>query len=145
MQRITGVDSKIRLISTIVDSGVLCANSCNCVLSQNASTNIKYLLGILNSKAINFYFKQTSTNTNVTKGDLFDLPIPSLSSAQQQPIIDAVNKILEAKKQDTQVNTEVIDKCEREIDMRVYKLYDLTLEEAQIIDANVTAEEFEKY
>ena len=73
------------------------------------------------------------------------IPIPSANSEQQQPIIDAVNKILEEKEQGPKANIEKINECEREIDMRVYKLYGLTLEEAQVIDASVSAEEFEKY
>ena len=70
-----------------------------------------------------------------------DFPI-SANSIQQQPIIDLVNQILEAKKQDPQADTEAF---EREIDIRVYKLYGLTLEESQVIDASVTAEDFDKY
>ena len=73
-----------------------------------------------------------------------DFPI-SADSIQQQPIIDAVNKILEEKELGPKANIEKINECEREIDMLVYKLYGLTLDEAQIIDASVTAEEFEKY
>jgi hypothetical protein len=90
--------------------------------------------------------------TNIRSGDhhivpehIRDIPIPSATSDQQQPIIDAVNKILEEKEQGPKANIEKINECEREIDIRVYKLYGLTLEEAQVIDASVTTEEFEKY
>ncbi len=113
-------------------------------LSQ--SVELQYLLGILNSKYASHLL------TNIRSGDhhivpehIRDIPIPSATSDQQQPIIDAVNKILEAKKQDSKANKEVIDECEREIDIRVYKLYGLTLDEAQVIDASVTVEDFDKY
>lgn len=141
MQGMTGANDKIRLVMSIVPENIYLANSCNYIL-ESKDLNLECLLGILNSKMTNWYFRCFSTNSNVNGYEIDNIPIPSLSSVQQQPIIDLVNQILEAKKQNPQANTESL---EREIDMRVYKLYDLTLEEAQIIDASVTAEEFEKY
>ena len=122
----------------------------NCELKPNARQCAYYLLGVLNSKLTTFWFNTAFLNIDsifphIQKNQLDAIPIPSANSAQQQPIIDAVNKILEEKKQGPKANIEKINECEREIDIRVYKLYDLTLEEAQIIDASVTAEEFEKY
>ena len=113
----------------------------------SASIDLYYLLGILNSKYANVLLDiiRGKGNIDVNPEYIRKIPIPTATSIQQQPIIDAVNKILEAKKQDSKTNTEVIDECEREIDIRVYKLYGLTLEEVQVIDASVTAEDFDKY
>ena len=118
------------------------------IVLDSKSYSLEVALAIFNSKLATFYHFNHSPKA--TKGafpkiiieDLKTFPLPHINAVQQQPIIDLVNQIIEAKKQNPQANTESL---EREIDMRVYKLYDLTLEEAQIIDASATAEEFEKY
>lgn len=118
----------------------------NLALEQNDKDFLFFLLGLLNSKLYDYIYnsmsKDKQTFQRIILENIKALPIPSATTDQQQPIIDLVNQILEAKKQNLQANTESL---EREIDIRVYKLYGLTLEEAQIIDASVTAEEFDKY
>ena len=54
MQRITGVDSNIRIISTLIPPNMYCANSTNYISPHKNNIDIYYLLGILNSKCINF-------------------------------------------------------------------------------------------
>ena len=129
MQRITGVDSKIRIIATILPPNFLCANSTNFIIDSKIS--LYFILGILNSKAINYFFKQTSTNTNVTSKELSKFPIPKASIEEQRNIISIVNKILTTKKQNTEADT---TELESQIDNLVYKLYDLTPEEIKIIE-----------
>lgn len=118
------------------------------IVLDSKSYSLEVALAIFNSKLATFYHFNHSPKA--TKGDfpkiiiedLKTFPLPPINADQRQPIIDLVNQILEAKKQDPQANTESL---EREIDIRVYKLYGLTLDEAQVIDASVTAEEFDKY
>lgn len=114
----------------------------------NEKYTLQFLCGLLNSKAITFYAikkeilrKGNKATPHVGTKGLMAIPMPS-DTCDQQPITNLVNQILTAKKQNLQANTESL---EREIDMRVYKLYGLTLEEAQVIDASVTAEDFDKY
>jgi len=130
MQRITGVDSKIRLIMTIVNPISFCANSTNYIVTKDDSS-LLYLLSILNSRLINYYFKTTSTNTNVTGKELESLPVLLLNQQTQQPLIDLVNQILIIKTQNLEADTTSL---ETEIDQLVYKLYDLTEEEIKIIE-----------
>lgn len=75
LQRITGVDSYRRIVATIIEGGYFCANSTNYISVDSQSINPLYLLGVLNSTLINFYIKQTSTNTNITAKVLESLPI----------------------------------------------------------------------
>jgi Alw26I/Eco31I/Esp3I family type II restriction m6 adenine DNA methyltransferase len=96
MQRITGVDSKIRIIATMAKEGILCANSTN-YLSGNENRNIKYLLAVINSKLINFHIKQTSTNTNITTKVIEDLPIINLNEKDSQRYDAMVDYILSLK------------------------------------------------
>lgn len=82
LQRITGVDSKKRIIASILLKGFLCANSTNVILEKDCEISLETTLGILNSELINFYFKQTSTNTNVTTGEINKIPFPKIEYNQ---------------------------------------------------------------
>ncbi|MBE2188779.1 MAG: class I SAM-dependent DNA methyltransferase [Candidatus Kapabacteria bacterium] len=56
-------------------------------------------------------------------------PIPQISQEAQQPFVELVDIILSKKEKGEDTTTE-----ERKIDLMVYKLYDLTFEEVQVID-----------
>lgn len=130
MQRITGVDSKRRLIMTLVPKGTLCANSTN-YISANNQPNLEYVLGILNSKFVNYYFKQTSTNTNITTSEINRIPIPRPPAQTLQRITNLVTKIMGKKERDPKADTSVL---EQEIDEFAYALYDLTPAEIDMVD-----------
>ena len=69
-------------------------------------------------------------------------PIPSVTPAQQQPIIDLVDQIITAKQNDQNANTTA---WEQQIDLLVYHLYGLTYDEVLIVDPEtaITKEEYE--
>lgn len=89
---------------------------------------------MLNSSTINFFFKLTSTNTNVTGKELDRLPIPIIKKKEQQPIITLVEQILKLKNENPKAD---ITNIESQIDILVYKLYNLTYEEVKVIDPNI--------
>jgi len=98
--------------------------------------NLKYYCAILNSKAVFFYFKLGSViwGKDGIKwfGDFFDnIPIPTISETKQKPLIKLVDKILEIKKHDSNINT---SEYETEIDEIVYKLYGLNRDDIKIIE-----------
>ncbi len=106
------------------------------------TVDLRYLLGVMNSKYASVLL------TNLRGGDyhiypehIRNIPIPSATSEQQQPIIDLVDKILAAKKADPAADTSAE---EHKIDLLVYHLYGLSFEEAKIIDKGLTEEEFNK-
>ena len=140
MQRITGVDSKIRLISTIIPNNILCSNSTNYISPCKNNINLYELLGLLNSKLMNFYIKQTSSNTNVTAKEISGFPIKSIT-LHKDYFVEMVNCLLtQSPKFDTL-------ESENQIDNIVYHLYDLTYDEVLIIDPEtpITREQYEKY
>ena len=107
----------------------------NVTLAKTYST--KYVLGIINSKLMNWYFVQfQSEGLHCYPDDAKQFPIAKASFEQQQPIIDLVDKILEAKKNDPLAYT---SNLEAKIDKLVYELYGLTEEEIAVIEckANV--------
>ncbi|HQK41579.1 MAG TPA: TaqI-like C-terminal specificity domain-containing protein, partial [bacterium] len=105
--------------------------------------NVKYICGLLNSKAVTYFFKKWYAGGGLgeegyryKKAFLENLPIPPITPANQ-PIVNQieflVDKILAAKKQN---QTAEISHWEREIDELVYKLYDLNEEEIRIVENN---------
>lgn len=129
LQRITGVDSKVRIVSTLINGDMYCANSTNYIANDNA-INIKYLLGVLNSSLVNFFIKQTSTNTNITAKVINTIPIVIPSTKIQEAIIRIVDYILVIKSLpsdiiiDQYVDNEVMARqFENVIDALVYELY----------------------
>ena len=94
----------------------------------------KFLVGLLNSKLLNWLFKITSTNNHVNLYELESLPIPKITKSNQKivnEIIALVDEILKLKAKDSTTDT---SKLESEIDSLVYKLYNLTNKEIKIIE-----------
>jgi adenine-specific DNA-methyltransferase len=97
--------------------------------------NLKYLLGVLNSKYASVLL------TNLRAGDyhiypehIRNIPIPNVEKNQQKPIICLVDKVISAKKSDPNADTSAL---ETQVDQLVYKLYDLTEEEIAIVEGSV--------
>ena len=93
--------------------------------------NPKYIMAILNSKVIDWYFRKTSTNNHVNIYELEQLPIPRATHEQQQPIIDIVDNLIQQKRANPNSDTSSL---EQEIDKLVYQLYNLTPEKIAIIE-----------
>ncbi len=136
MQGITGVNEKTRLKATILGTGYYCAHSVNYILKKEDNTSYKNLLGLLNSKLLNWYFKLFNTNSNVNSYEVSDLPIPEGFNSNLLSTI--VDKTLELASSIEARNAEKegykIKEYEKQIDQMVYKLYDLTPEEIAIVE-----------
>ena len=100
-------------------------------------------ISAINSLIQNFYFKQISQNLG-EKGYRYiyefveQLPIPKISTSDQKPFIEIVDKILSITKSDNySVNPtkqSKVKEYEKQIDQMVYKLYGLADEEIKIIE-----------
>jgi len=99
--------------------------------------NLKYLVGLLNSKLIAFWLKNKGkmqgNNFQLDKEPLLQVPIFVPNTEQQQLIIDLVNEILSAKQANPSTDT---SELEREIDLLIYGLYGLTEGEIKIVEQN---------
>lgn len=98
------------------------------------NTNSYYLLSVLNTKVIDWYYRTLSVQLGEKAVRMFsiyveNIPIPPLSEAEQAPFVALVEQILakKAKGEDTQ-------DLENQIDQLVYELYGLTEEEIKIIE-----------
>ena len=105
---------------------------------------VKLFLGILNSKLALFWLKTMGK----MKGDVLELyakplnEIPIKIPQNMDVFIDLVNSIIEAKMNDKKTTI-----MEKELDIHVYHLYDLSYDEVLIVDpkTNITKEEYYNY
>lgn len=108
------------------------------IFATNTEVSIKYVLALLNSKVLEYRYKNgigKPTGNGVYeyfKNGIEKLPIPEIADTDQKPFITIVDKILEAKAEDINADTGIL---ENELDMMVYKLYDLSDDEIQIIES----------
>ena len=98
--------------------------------------NLRYLTCVLNSKVFSFIYRHFYAGGGLgdkglryKKEFLERVPIPQISPESQDPFIDLVEKILAGKKAGENTAAH-----EAEIDLRVYRLYELTHAEVLLID-----------
>lgn len=109
------------------------------VICSEDIEKLKFLCAVINSKLIFRYVKIKYQSSSYCGGITFTsdminlIPLPQITPAQQQPIIDLVDAILAKKQSNPQADTAAE---EQQIDQLVYKLYDLTPEEIQLIENN---------
>jgi len=118
-----------------------CANSLN-YLTVKQDINKKYLLGLFNSKLLNFVYSKFSTNSNVNGYEIDNLPFPKSSNLKiTNRVIKLVDKIISITKDEDYLQIQQkqlkVKALEAEIDQHVYKLYGLTPEEIRIVDGYV--------
>ncbi len=133
-QNITGTSDAYRIHANLIEvknQEMLFLDTCNLSYCKERE-HAKFLVGLLNSRLLDWLFRKTSTNNHVNLYELETLPIPQITKSNKptaDKIIALVDKILKAK--DPKANTQGLEK---EIDALVYQLYHLTDEEIKIIE-----------
>ena len=119
-------------------------------LKPTTNESIKFILGLLNSKLIDFYYQKFLKSTKkvfseIQARQIAELPFPKIESNQSKEhdqIVTSVDQLLKLNK-DLQAETleskkeqikRKIDHFEDKINELVYKLYDLTEEEIKIVE-----------
>ena len=131
-------------------------------ISLNPDYSNRYILALLHSKFINwfvyrFIFAKAIRTFQFSNDVLKKIPIPQISETQQKPFIELVEKIISAKEKILKAEKHIdklsaidkidvldevenlktqISKTEKEIDQRVYKLYNLTESEIKLIESS---------
>jgi adenine-specific DNA-methyltransferase len=126
------------IIGTLDTEHYYYANTLHGTAITDKSYDILYVLALLNSKLLNYYYKATTSESGKVFAQvkieiLRQLPIAKIDIAQQQPIIDNVNSIITAKQNNTDTS-----KLEAEIDAMVYALYGLSDDEIKQIEVATT-------
>ncbi|QQW74156.1 DUF7149 domain-containing protein [Helicobacter pylori] len=135
-QNITGTSDAYRIHANLIEvknQEMLFLDTCNLSYCKERE-HAKFLVGLLNSRLLDWLFRKTSTNNHVNLYELETLPIPQITKSNKptaDKITDYADKILQSKEKDSKANTQGLEK---EIDALVYQLYHLTDEEIKTIE-----------
>ena len=123
------------------------------VLKSESKFDLRYILALLNSKLINWYYVNKFTNAstltvNVSKTFLEQIPVMLANESDVSTIIGLVDKMLTVKKQIIDLSdkrTEKRDALELEahnidsaIDNAIYKIFGLTDKEIKVVESFFT-------
>ncbi|MFZ5948551.1 MAG: Eco57I restriction-modification methylase domain-containing protein [Stygiobacter sp.] len=123
----------------------------SCTFSKSDNINLFFLLALNNSKLFawllyKFVYNNAIRSTRYDEQYVSKIPCPYFNYVNQKPFIYSAKKILTSKKQNPSADTKHL---ENQIDIMVYKLYNLTYEEVEIIDPQIgkiiSKEEYEKF
>jgi hypothetical protein len=142
-----------KLIAAYDSEGYFSLDSTHVMLLKDNSYSLKYILGIFNSKLLNYIYKKRINETGrvfaqVKVVNLKQLPIRSINfgikseKQMHEKLVSLVEQMLENQKYQHEAKTDsdkklyqdICDALDKQIDSIIYKLYDLTDEEIKIIE-----------
>jgi len=147
LQRITGVDEKLRVVGCIIEPKAYFADSTNSVVAFGPFS-LEYVLGVLNSRLTQWCFKVFSSNNNVGTNELLLLPIPDIDEsnpnhiAQRDKLASLVKSMLDLYvRHDSAKNPDDVRILERQlraadnaIDKLVYEMFNLNSQQIDLIE-----------
>jgi predicted metallopeptidase len=142
------------------DEFFYCLKTIYMILRKDENYDLRYLTGILNSKAMDFYFRSRFWASHISGGYLrfrkqfleqLPIPIVDFSNPKKKTlhnkIVELVNKILSLNKRLNEIGDkktdqshkieEDIKKTDAEINELVYQLYGITEEEKKVIEESL--------
>ncbi len=148
------INRQDRLVATQFSERMVFKKDINPFVVSDPQTDVRYLLGILNSRLVSWLYVGTSAIATkddfrqTTLAELRNLPIRVLDitipaqKAQHDRMVQLVEQMLKTKAQVSTAKTEsertyLEDKCaglDRQIDQLTYELYDLTPEEVALVE-----------
>ena len=138
-QEVANMGLAHRVKGTVL-SNVLLGHSTNYIYSKKNEYSNYYVLALLNSKVVNFYFKFFNQTNHVPIGELKKIPFASCSQKEHDTLSTMAKKAIS-------LFGEEKDNIISAIDFIVYHLYNLTYDEVLIIDPEtpITREEYDSY
>lgn len=123
-----------QLVFAYDDKQTLSLNSCNILIPEIPDLDIKYIMAVLNSRCIQFYFKKQFNSVKVLRAHIEALPIPVIPMLTQKDITSIVDNILGSN------DSEETQRLYDELDVQITMLFDITSEEYAIIKASMAGE-----
>lgn len=110
-QQIVNIDKKDRLIFSIIPPKYVLGNSCNFLtISDNQfGIDLFFLLGVLNSNIVNWYFKIFSSNSHVNNYQIDLLPLPIVSLEKVKELSSLVKEMV------SNPSTELVKKINQKV------------------------------
>lgn len=139
-------------ISTFVPANIFTLNTIyNVYLKEKNVSDIKFLLGIINSNATKFFWRKNNSDEKKTfpkikKEAILSIPVPVIEKKNKQhhdEIVKLVNQLLllNEEKATSKLSTKIsqigskIEYCSNRINQLVYQLYELTEDEIKIVES----------
>lgn len=132
-----------RLVGALDKTGLYNTdNFINVVAKPEGSVPIETLLGLLNSRFLNFWYRLKYPNVNIAKNELETIPLPTLGKQEARLItlveemIEVQTKLAHAKtERDKNFYTTKVTSLDREIDNLVIQAFKLNDDERALVDA----------
>jgi hypothetical protein len=144
-----------RILAVFDDSDILPEQSLYFLFNNRSTIDFKYLLGILNSALVTFYYRNKLITNKLSiaqlkKVHLDQLPIRTIDfsdpadKTRHDRMVELVEQMLDLNKQlagarEPQTKTVLqrqIETTDRQIDQLVYELYELTEDEIKIVEGS---------
>lgn len=134
IQRITGGETPLK--ATLDEECFYNKESILNLILSSAEVSYEYILGLLNSRLINWYYKRRFTNAskltvNLSKEYVGQIPVKKIDKRGQEAIAKIVRRILGAKR-----TTREVDSADDEsrLNALVYEAYGLTEEQKLLVE-----------
>jgi adenine-specific DNA-methyltransferase len=130
------------LVAALDKEQYLCLNNVHVLVPRDTNTSPLYVLGIINSGLLNWYFHTLNPEigealAEVKKTNVARLPVRTIDFsnpddvARHDRMVELVERMLTLHERLAEAK---IDTTDRQIDRLVYALYDLTPEEIEIVE-----------
>lgn len=135
-----------RIIATLDEERYYSLDTTNILYEVREGINMKFILGLLNSDLINFWYGSQFKGIHVKLNELRKIPIKLPDKIQEKRIVSLVDEMLVLQKKLHEGNPtghekerleQQIKNVDYEIDQEVYKLYGITKEEQKIIEESL--------
>lgn len=134
-QQIVNINKERRISFCFIPKNYVLGNSCNFIsVNENSyGIDIYTLLGLFNTKIINWYFKLNSSNNHINNYEIDNFPIP-INSLELKHISSLAKKFLKEK------DATILEKIEE----LTYKAYGISINIEEKIDKNKYIKEYTK-
>ena len=139
------------IVATIDTEKYLCLNNMHVIVPKENQFSIKYVLGVINSKLVNWYYHSLNPEVGealaeVKKTNVAKLPVYPINfsdaedKARHDKLVSLVERMLELHKSsprmpgDKERVKREFESTDKQIDRLVYELYGLTDEEIKIVE-----------
>lgn len=138
VREITSTHPKSLLCTYMEDIYLNNRSIINILSKSNNKLELKCLLGLLNSNLISYYFNKITSKADrkmfpkVILKDLKEFPI--IIPDDKEALVTIVDKLLSLYSTNKSRDIEVVQALERELNVMIYSLYDLSKEDISVIE-----------
>ena len=123
-----------QLVFAYDNEQTLSLNSCNILIPEIPTLDMKYILAILNSRCAQFYFRKVFNSVKVLRSHIERIPLPVIKKSVQDKIITIVDSIIETS------DAALVEGLYERLDTIIASLYELSPEEYGLVKASMQGE-----